>query len=121
MSTLSAGHWLIALLSFVIFVFLPIIYPIYLWQFKKDHHSAFLKFGRRLRILMGVLSLFFAIFSCLFIVSIYLLDIQSNPALTLESHDLAFLEILLTAGGGIVFICCLVLSWLLLRNWNKAK
>ncbi len=118
MSTLSLWHWFIALLCFTSFVFLPIIYHLYLWYVKKTTTSVFFKTGRRLRVLMGVLSLLAGLFSGLFVMSIYLMNIKSILNSTLSFEDLTLIETFLQSGGIVACLSCLIISWLLFRRWK---
>lgn len=110
--------WLIYTFSFIIFIILPIIYPLYLWHIKKDRTSKFFTIARWLRRVMGVLSLSTAVFGGLFVVSIHMMNIQSVPNPSLSPSDLTFIENFLTTGGIATVIVFLIGGWLLIKRWK---
>jgi TRAP-type C4-dicarboxylate transport system permease small subunit len=118
MDELSRWPLLIYVIGFVVFLFLPIIYPLYLWHIKKNQTSEFLKIARWIRRVMGVLSLSAAVFGCLFVFAIHMMNIESVPNPGLRPDDLKFIENYLTVGGITTVIICLLVGWLLLKRWK---
>ena len=117
---MNASDWLTISFIFIVFLFLPILLPLYLWYVKKDRASGLYKLGRVLRLIMGVLSFMNAVFFGFFTFSVYLMSTQNVNIASLSREDLALVEKLIGSGGLIVAIASAIFGVLLCKRWDKS-
>ncbi len=117
---MSVGHWISLSFVFVIFIFLPILLPLYLWLVKKNQDSRFYKIGRALRIIMGVLFFLNALFFICFVFAIYLISTQDVSILSVSRELITSVEKFTASGGVLIAIASVILGLLMFKRWGKA-